>query len=209
MVITRDVLAQAGIPVEWVGQAQSPALRVLRISRVVGSFRPHLVYATHFYANLYAAIAARAAGCLSIGSARNDVIHEVQANGRWGQALLRLPQALIANSHLAVENAARLGVPADRVFLLPNVIDLAAFDRRAAEGRLDQPDDGTVRVVTVARLVQAKRLDRFIQAIATVRQIYPQVRGLVAGDGPARDELVALAESQGPAAGWTPPDGPL
>ncbi len=190
-------LQKAGVPVEWVGHEGQPFLRVARILQKVLAFRPHLIYSTHFYTNLYAAIAGRLTGTLSIGSIRSDGHHEVNGNGRWGMALLKMTHVLVANSHGAAQNAVKKGVRADNVYTLPNVIDLAAFDRKAAAGPSTKPQPGKIAIVTVARLIKAKRLDRFISVIAEARRTYPQIYGIIAGDGPLKDNLVAQARGQG------------
>jgi glycosyltransferase involved in cell wall biosynthesis len=66
-------------------------------------------------------------------------------------------------------------------------------DRHARQGR---PEEVAV-VAAVARLVPAKRLDRFIRALARARADGGRLRGLIVGDGSERPRLEALAEDVG------------
>lgn len=52
-------------------------------------------------------------------------------------------------------------------------------------------------VIFVGRLVEIKRVDRFLRALALVKERVPHVRGVLVGDGPCRDDLEALARGLG------------
>jgi glycosyltransferase involved in cell wall biosynthesis len=187
-------LAAQGLPVVWVGRREHPMLRLVRLAREFLRFRPHVVQAGHFYVNLYPAILARWFDAVAVGAVRNDVVHELRENGRWGPWLLRAPAGLLVNSQAARAHAERLGVAANRVGVLSNVIDLAEVEAGAVErGRVD--DD--VVVVGVSRLVAMKRIDRFLTALATARQAGVPLRGRVVGDGPEREHLVETAHGLG------------
>ncbi len=187
-------LERLGVPVIWVGRRQSPALRLVELARRLRSFRPHVIHSAHFYVNLYAALLAPLCGGVVIGSLRNDVHHELEANGRWGRWLLRRPPALLANSYTARRNAEVLGIDPNRIRVLPNVIDLAGVARSASS--LPTDSNGLV-VLGLARLVRAKRLDRFLAAVALARKAGAPVRALVVGDGPERERLHGEARALG------------
>ncbi len=146
-------LADAGAAPLWVGRHGLPAVRVMTLARRLRQFEPHIVQSTHFFANLYAALGSRGRRRVGVGALRNDTTFEVDANGRWGKWLLRLPPVLIANSFAARRNAAALGRPPDRIFVVPNAIDLAAFDRgaRQPEGP-DLHGEGSIVAMTVAQI---------------------------------------------------------
>jgi glycosyltransferase involved in cell wall biosynthesis len=52
-------------------------------------------------------------------------------------------------------------------------------------------------VALAGRLVPAKRIDRFLIALAQARVEAPELRGLVIGEGPERPRLLALAQRLG------------
>ncbi len=192
-------LRQAGIPFTWVGRLSPPPLRLVAFVAALAGFRPHIIQSTHFFANLYAAFAARLYRAVGIGSVRNDVVHELEANGVWGPWLLRRPAGLIANSYAAARTLAELGIAQSAVRVVPNVIDLARFTSQLESNDVaarDRPRTGVV-VIGVARLVPQKRLDRFLAALALARRTAPTIRGVLVGDGPERARLVDLAGSLG------------
>lgn len=183
-----DTLRQLGIAPIWIGQQGAPPLRVLRLVRLLRAFRPQIVQAGHFFANLYAALGARAAGAISIGCIRNDGAFELRENGGWGPSLLRLPHLIIANSHAGARHAVAHGRSADDVIVVPNVIDLRQFDDARTDLTLST-SPGSVLAIAVGRLVPAKRFDRFLAALAIARQSVPALEAAIVGDGPERQSL--------------------
>jgi len=182
-------IRKLGIPVIWVGKSQQRPVRLARIIRELRRCRADIVQSQHFYTNLYAAVAARVVGAAEIGAIRSTGSAERRANGVvWGSLHLRSPRIIAANSQQAIRNAVRLGVPSNRLFCLPNVVDTEYFrpaTRRTTEG---------IRLLAVGRLVEQKRLDRFLRALASVcaRTDVP-VSGIIVGDGPLRQHLEQMA----------------
>ena len=192
-------LRELGVEPRWIGRYANPAARTVALAAALRDFGPHIMQSAHFYTNLYVSLVAPLYGALSIGTARSDIVHEVAANGRWGRWLLRLPGSLLVNSYAAKRNAVEYGRDGDDVHVLPNVIDLAAFDEAAAResgvdggsSRQSGGGNGGITVVGVGTLVRAKRFDRFLRAIAKARSLGAPVRGVIVGDGP---ELASLEE---------------
>ena len=186
------VLRDAGLAPVCVGRAANPALRLLTFARALRRFRPHVVQAAQFYVNLYVALASRACGALAIGALRSDVVLDLQATGRWGRLLLRAPSALVANSQAARATAARLGVRATKIHVVPNVIETSAFDRAWRSRPAARRGPHAVAIL-VATLVPEKRVDRFLEGLALARRSAPGLQGVVAGAGPERASLEAHA----------------
>lgn len=190
-------LRAAGIDPVWIGQAESPARRTLALVAALRSFHPHVVQSTHFYTNLYASLAAPWSGAIGIGTARSDIVHEVRANGRWGRWLLHTPRALIVNSERAARNAVAAGVPAARVHVVPNVIDVEPFDAVASAEVSELQELAEPIVVGVGTFTRAKRFDRFLHVLARARGRGAMLHGVLVGDGPDRPALEALARELG------------
>lgn len=188
-------LAEIGLEPVWVGRFAAPPLRMLALAAALRPFRPDIVQSGHFYTNLYVALVAPLVGAIGIGAARNDVVHEVEYNGRWGRWLLRAPSALIVNSYAARDNAEALGRTRDAVHVLPNVIDLAAFD--AAGQPTPRRTNDPLVVMGAGTFVRQKRFDIFLRVLAAARAQGASVRGVLAGDGPERAALENLAASLG------------
>ena len=190
-------LRALGLAPRWVGRHAQPPLRLAAVASALRDFRPHVVQAAHFYANLYVSLAARPYRALGLGAIRNDTWYELAGNGRWGRWLMRTPHALIVNSHAAKRNAERLGVDAGAMHVVPNVIDLAECPAPAGREGTARERDGEIVAACVARLVDAKRLDRFLAALAMARCEVPALIGVIGGDGPERARLHALAGTLG------------
>jgi len=190
-----------GVPIEFVGAGPS---RLTRLATIVSSLRrdpADIVQSSHFYTNLYAALAARATGAVGIGAIRNDLISELEANGAFGWGQLMLPQFLVANSCIACERAIRRGRSASRVHLVENAVDMDRFATRTRDDRLRDPR--SIHLLSVNRLVPQKRVDRFLRLVKEVTVRLPEwtVEARIAGDGPLAHELEQLADSLGLPAG--------
>lgn len=108
-------------------------------------------------------------------------------------ALLRRAHAIIASSPQYAASSPVLRRHADRVRVLPFGIDAAEFQHAdAAEVQRIRTEHGPRIVFAAGRLVYYKGFDVLIRAIKTVA-----ARLLIAGDGPLRDELRALASETG------------
>ncbi len=95
-------------------------------------------------------------------------------------------------------------VPAGRIVIIPNGIDLGPFrqgvDRTAVRAALGlRPDD--LAIALIANLRPEKRHDVFITAARSLAQRHEQAVFLIIGDGPSRDTVQALANASG-----LPPD---
>ncbi len=182
-----------GIKVTWVGQSRFRLLRLRKIIEELKRDPPDVFQSQHFFANIYVTAAARLLGLQDIGAVRSDGVGELGANhgilGRWS---LKHPRIIAANSRAGIENAVRLGAPRERMFFLSNVVDTTVFSTPASRS------NARVRLLTVGRLVSVKRFDRFLRAVAAVRDHSSiPVEGLIVGDGPLRQELQAEAARLG------------
>jgi glycosyltransferase involved in cell wall biosynthesis len=105
--------------------------------------------------------------------------------------------------HRSLRRAALRVTPSDflrRVFarhgldaeVIPNIIDLERFGACLAH-----PREGPPHIVVARNLEPIYGLDTAIRALALLRQWHPQARLTLAGSGPQREELQALAASLG------------
>jgi glycosyltransferase involved in cell wall biosynthesis len=114
----------------------------------------------------------------------------------WRLAFLRPFDALITYSRQGAQEYARLGFPADKIFVAPN----------AAAVRPTQPQparpaefSGQPSVLFVGRLQARKRIDLLLQACAGLPAAL-RPRLVIVGDGPERGALEALAKTVYPSA---------
>jgi glycosyltransferase involved in cell wall biosynthesis len=187
-----------GIQVIWVGQHESQFLRLLKIINEVRRLKPDILQSSHFYTNLYAVFAGFFTGIPSIGAIRNDCISECRKEGRimgkisLGKLSLKAPRLIAANSLAGIRAAISLGVNERRLLFLPNVVDVSAFPMSSKASR--QP----MTIVAAGRLVEQKRMDRFIRLVALLHeQTHGAIKGLIVGDGPLREALEHQAKGLG------------
>jgi len=178
-------IRELGIPVIWVGSSPSRLIRLMRILQHVRQLQPDVIQSSHFYTNLYAAVTGKLLRVPAIGALRSDGISEVASTGKLLGALsLRLTTLLAANSWNAIENAKRMGVAERKLFFLPNAIDVEQFRPERRNGQT------SLTVLTAGRLVEQKRMDRFVRLIARLKfEKRLPVRGVIVGDGPLLHSL--------------------
>jgi len=180
------------IPVTWVGEN---SLRVKRLFRILAEVRkdpPDVLQSQHFYANAYAGLVAKRLGIGGIGALRSNGRVEVSESGPLGGWLNLHGAGLIAaNSRNAMRYALDQGIPAARLFFLPNVVDTDWFQPP------EQVPQAPVTLITVGRLVKEKRLDRFIAILDGLRRGHHlNVRGLIVGPGCQDEDLRPELEDQ-------------
>jgi glycosyltransferase involved in cell wall biosynthesis len=182
------LLQEEGVVVECVGKHSNPALRLMAIVKSLRRFKPHVLQAGQSFVNLHAALPARALGAISLGALRCDLELSSKDNGSWIRWLMRVPDAVVVNSQVVRNQLIDGGiVNASRVHYLANRVDLSYYDVTPI------PHD-RVNVLFVGRLVQSKRLDCYLHALAIARRSAPALAGLIVGDGPERASAELLAQ---------------
>jgi glycosyltransferase involved in cell wall biosynthesis len=160
---------------------------------------------THLYrACLYGRLAARMAGVRAVVATEHS-LGEKEIEGRpltlgvraMYLASERLGSATVAVSDTVAQRLRRWGVPAARVHTVPNGIDARRFRfdpaaRAATRARIGIPD-GTFVVGGVGRLVPGKHFETLVRAVS----VLPEARLVLAGDGPEREQLHAIASALG------------
>lgn len=178
------------IEIDYVGSSPN---KIIRLSEIIGNLRRRpadILQSSHFYANIYAALAGRFLKIPQIGAIRNDLKSEIAAHQWLGKWQASLPQQLIANSEVARHRAIALGIS-------PNKID---FVRNAVEVECDfevKNNSATVlNILFVGRLVRQKRPELFVKLAALVEQTLPnyQINFQIVGDGALRPQLERLAD---------------
>jgi glycosyltransferase involved in cell wall biosynthesis len=176
-------------------QSLHASRQFLRLARLFARQRIALVHACDMYANLFALPAAALARVPVRTGSRRGI---VQPSGTPGLLRLqafgyRLAHKVIANSEAAAAVLRAEGIPADRIAVIANGIDLESLP--PVERR------GSIRIITtVANLRCGKGHDVLLRAAARVLQRHRDVVLQFVGDGPLRAPLEQLAASLGIAA---------
>ena len=101
--------------------------------------------------------------------------------------LFRTVDAVTVNTDFAGRRVEALGCPSAKVHKVPSALNPDDFPYRERHY-----EGGSVRVVTVGRLVEKKGIEYSIRAVACVLKKHPNIHYDVIGDGPLRGHLEEL-----------------
>lgn len=112
---------------------------------------------------------------------------------RWSlQAALPSFASVVVVGTQQAEVVEDLGVPRDRIHLVPCGVPITEFDARPAP-----QDDEPIRFISLSRLVEQKGVDISLAAFALVAERRSEVHFDVVGDGPQRASLEAAVSRLG------------
>lgn len=164
-------------------------------TRLVRDLAPQVIHSYSFYTN----VLAQAGGSLArgrpsiLGSLRISFFESL-ADNRWvGRLSARWPRRHISNSYAArreVEESSSYFRPRE-VYVVPNGVDLDFFQPTPL------PPGPPVRLAAIGSLVPYKRWDVLLRALGLLKQTRPEWRLALAGSGPERTRLEALAQDLG------------
>jgi glycosyltransferase involved in cell wall biosynthesis len=113
---------------------------------------------------------------------------------------LRFYDRVICVSDDLAETCLRSGIRQDRVRLIENGIDVEQFQRRqsieSARRQLGWPENGAC-IGAIGRLSDEKGFDLLIEAVKRLKPRHPDLRLVIAGEGPSRAALEQQINSAG------------
>ena len=194
-------LRAAGVVVTMLDERSLSAPQLVRgILRQIEATGAAVLHTHRFKENILGSIAARLSGraiSLRTVHGRPEHAQESSAKHRFVRVLDvasgRLQAGIVGVSDELCDFL-RTQFPSRKVFCVPNGIDSAAVIRAAAlpcgyEAKRQK------NVALIGRLVPVKRVDLFLEAAALLVRAHPgEYRFVVVGDGPLREEMIALAE---------------
>lgn len=189
--------SRAGSLVRWPGAAGATQLAM---AHAIRQFRPDLLHVHGYSGNGVHATAAAFARQLPLvvtlhGETSTDDHHiyerstSLRAGLRWG---LRRAAAVTAPSQFVLDDARRFGLPAALGQVILNGVDLSE-----PVGLAPFPVPFPRFVLAVGRLVPNKGFDLLLRAFTPLAESRPGLGLVIAGDGPGRGGLVALADELG------------
>jgi len=184
-----------------IGMALAPFLlaRAVRpvIERILRSYAFDLIDAHYFYPDGVAAILlGRHFGKPVVITARGTDVNLIpryrlpRAMIRWAA---RHAAGMITVARALKDDLVRVGVPAERIEVLRNGVDLQLFQPIEREAGRRKLEVSRTTLLSVGHLVPRKAHDLVIQAL----QWLPEMDLVVIGDGPERGALGALARKSG------------
>jgi glycosyltransferase involved in cell wall biosynthesis len=190
-------LSMAGIPVTRIGKRfKCDPMAWWRLRNWLKRLQPDIVHTWLFAANAYGRLAVRAVPKAGVIVSERCVDSWKAGWQHWlDRKLLPGTDRVIGNSQSVVDFYREHGVPGQKLVMIPNGISPFTppdLSRAALLERLRFPPDAFVAMY-VGRLAPQKRVDDLVWAVETLRQIRPQLRLVLVGDGPARDSLQRFA----------------
>lgn len=168
-----------------------------RLRRLIVRRRPDVVHCSLVWPNLVGMLAGLLAGRRVWVTTHGQDVHltprrSLASLRGVARVLYRLcrPRLLAICESLATFTAELLGVPSRQVTVIPNGVPIPPCPRRPADG-------GPVRLVMLGRLVPVKNHAMALRTMAHLRQRGLDARLAIAGDGPLRASLEALAAELG------------
>jgi glycosyltransferase involved in cell wall biosynthesis len=150
-----------------------------------------VVQTTEMPSNVFALPAAALAGVpVRVGARREINPNKTVAGIALQRAAYACATNVVANSQAAANRLRREHVPARKIAVVPNGLDVSPFRARTPRPR-------PRRVVVVANLRPEKRHDVLIDAAPRILQHFPDAQFHIVGDGPERARLEAQAAVRG------------
>lgn len=160
----------------------------LRLARHLRSTGTAVAQAFDFYSNLTLILAARMARVpVVVGSQRQfgDLLTPAQSYVQ--RTAFHWCDAVVCNSRAAAQRLIDQGLPEDKLAMIGNGLPAAVF---AESPCLLPRRPGILRVGMIARMnTRAKNHTLFLQAASRLKDRFPHVEFVLAGDGPLRGEL--------------------
>lgn len=201
-----------GVPTWYVRQLYVPKVGVpVAVPLTLASLAPYLEHLR--WADVLLGTWAHPHGCAAtlIGRAlKKPVVVKVhgsdlnvQANLGAARTMMRgiLPRAdaMVSVSRALADVLRSLGVPDDRIVLVPNGVDESLFfprDKVESRKKLGLPEGGKL-VVFVGRLEPQKGIAELLEAFGRVRAQHPEARLALVGEGVSRPEVDKAKERLG------------
>jgi glycosyltransferase involved in cell wall biosynthesis len=205
--LVADAIEADGTRVVDLGMRSNRDVSALhRLVRLMRAGRYDVVHVHLYRACVYGRIAARMARIPVVVTTEHSIgDHQIEGRRKtWAVRMLYLTTDKLSNVTIAVSEAVRRrlvdwGIPASKIRVIPNGLDVDAlvFDaaaRRRVRSSFGVPD-GSYVVGGVGRLETGKRFDALIAALAPL--LGPSRRLLLVGDGRERQRLRQLAHAAG------------
>jgi glycosyltransferase involved in cell wall biosynthesis len=175
-------------------------LRTIRQLEQLLAGKFDIVHAHGLRGALIGVLAAHRAGVPSLFTAHNLV----PRSGLLQRSVLvligRHASAILAVSEAVAATLQESGIPAEKIVVIPNGVDLADFDAPVETAQIRAqfgvPADAPL-ILAVGRFAPEKGFDVLIDAFARLQAQIPHVKLMLVGSGPLEEELRRRAASAG------------
>jgi glycosyltransferase involved in cell wall biosynthesis len=192
-------LRDAHVPVTLIGKRlKVDPLALGRLVRLMRSKRFDVVQTWIFAANVYGRVAAHRARVPVVVTAEMAVdLWKGKAQLAVDRRLAAWTDKVVGNSDAVVDFYRKAGVPDDRLAMIPSGIadeEPPDVDPSAVRADFGFPSDSKLAIF-VGRLAPQKAVDDLLSALDLLQHTEPNLRTLIVGDGPLREQLQARAHA--------------
>jgi len=204
--VSADGLSSAGFPLRILGvrRLYGPGglAALVSLAALLRRARPDVVHTYMSAANVFGALATRAAGLRGLVTTRRDtgfadgwlMRRALAWTARWSRRVVAVSE------DAARVAAARDGLATDRLLVIPNGIDLARFSARGRRSEmrraLDVPETAPL-LVSVSHLTRVKGIDLLVRAASVIQAQVAEARFVVAGRGAEQAKIEEAIRSAG------------
>jgi len=200
---TEQFLNAGGVPVHLCAfKSRLHPVSVWKLRRLLRKLNVDVVQTHNYRPNVSGVVAAKLAGVPAVISSLRTVNRWDNARQFWMDRLLCLwrDAVVCVSDEVRKQYLAKIKWRPQIFHVIYNGIDSAFLaPRPTSEHLLAQYNinrDGHI-IITVARLVPIKDHATLLRAFRKILDVQPNVRLLILGDGPLKDELMELAKSLG------------
>lgn len=192
-------LKDANLPVTLIGKRlKVDPFALGRLVRLMRSRRFDVVQTWIFAANVYGRVAAHRAGVPVVVTAEMAVdLWKGKGQLAIDRRLAAWTDKVVGNSNAVVDFYREAGVPDDRLAMIPSGIadeEPPEVDPSAVRDEFGFPPEAKVAIF-IGRLAPQKAVDDLLSALDLLQHTEPDLRTLIVGDGPLREQLVAKARA--------------
>lgn len=186
--IYQSRIESLGIKIDFVGANGNRLVRLAKIIQNLRNEKPDIIQSSHFYTNIYAALAGKLLKIKSIGAIRSDLTNEVNADKVFGKWQVSLPDYLITNSGNVLNRADEYGISKQKISFVRNAVNLSSEPQKEEKKEL--------KIIYVGRLVSLKRPEIFVELALYLKQNLPgfNLQFQMIGDGPLFENLQKQAQ---------------
>jgi glycosyltransferase involved in cell wall biosynthesis len=204
--VSADGLASEGFPPRVLGvkRLYGPGgiAALVSLASWLRRLQPDVVHTYMSAANVFGALAARTAGLAGLVTTRRDtgfadgwlMRRALAWTSRWARRVVAV------SVDAAQVAAARDGLAADRLRVIPNGIDLARFAPRGRRTQMRRalgvPETAPL-LVSVSHLTRVKGIDLLVRATSLIRARSGEARVVVAGRGAEQAKIEEAVRSAG------------
>ncbi len=188
----------AGIPAfdfPCSGRIDFSVLRSLRA--LIREQRIELIHSHNYKSNIYAYLAALGKKIPLVSTCHNWTVatRSLRIYASIDQSLLRAFDKVIAVSDKVAGQLRLAGLPDSRVSVIANGIEIQEFE--TARPSVPAPAPGEITIGTACRMVPEKGIPDLLYSFAALLDRFPNIRLIIAGDGPNRQEFETIARKLG------------